>query len=48
MKDNFDIFDFELTVDEMAEITALDNGKRFFNMTLADQEKNLGAWQPAD
>ncbi len=48
MKDNFDIFDFELTADEMAEIAALDNGKRFFNMTLADQEKNLGAWQPAD
>lgn len=48
MKDNFDIFDFALTADEMAEIAALDNGKRFFNMTLADQEKNLGAWQPAD
>ena len=48
MKDNFDIFDFELTADEMAEIAALDNGKRFFNMTLADQEKNLGAWHPAD
>lgn len=48
MKDNFDIFDFELTADEMAEITALDNGKRFFNMTLTDQEKNLGAWKPAD
>ena len=47
-KDNFDIFDFELTADEMAEIAALDNGKRFFNMTLADQEKNLGAWHPAD
>ena len=48
MKDNFDIFDFELTADEMAEIAALDNGRRFFNMTLADQEKNLGAWHPAD
>ncbi len=48
MKDNFDIFDFALTADEMAEIAALDNGKRFFNMTLADQEKNLGAWHPAD
>ena len=48
MKDNFDIFDFELTADEMAEIRALDNGKRFFNMTLADQERNLGAWHPAD
>ena len=48
MKDNFDIFDFELTADEMAEIRALDSGKRFFNMTLSDQERNLGAWHPAD
>ena len=48
MKDNFDIFDFALTDDEMAEIRALDNGKRFFNMSLAEQETNLGAWHPAD
>ena len=48
MKDNFDIFDFELTDDEMNEIRALDSGKRFFNMTLAEQEANLGAWKPAD
>ena len=38
----------ELTADEMAEIRALDCGKRFFNMTLAEQEANLGAWHPAD
>lgn len=48
MRDNFDIFNFELTDAEMDEIRALDNGKRFFNMTLAEQEKNLGAWKPAD
>lgn len=48
MKDNFDIFDFELTANEMAEIRKLDCGKRFFNMTLAEQETNLGAWHPAD
>lgn len=48
MKDNFDIFNFELTADEMAEIRALDCGKRFFNMTLEQQETNLGAWHPAD
>ena len=48
MKENFDIFDFELTADEMAEIRALDCGKRFFNMTLEQQETNLGAWHPAD
>ncbi len=48
MKDNFDIFDFELTEDEMNQIRNLDQGKRFFNMSLADQEKNLGAWHPED
>ena len=48
MKDNFDIFDFELTDDEMDEIRKLDSGKRFFNMTLSEQEKMLGSWSPAD
>lgn len=48
MKENFEIFDFELTTDEMAEIRALDCGKRFFNMPLAEQKANLGAWHPAD
>lgn len=48
MKDNFDIFDFELTANEIAEIRKLDCGKRFFNMTLAEQETNLGVWHPAD
>ncbi len=48
MKENFDIFDFSLTEDEMTRIRALDCGKRFFNMSLADQEKFLGGWAPAD
>jgi len=48
MRDNFDIFDFELTENELNEIRALDNGKRFFNMTLEQQEQQLGAWRPAD
>ena len=48
MRDNFNIFDFELTAEEMSEIRALDNGKRFFNMTLEQQEQQLGAWHPAD
>lgn len=48
MRDNFDIFDFALTDAEMAEIAALDSGKRFFNMTLAQQEARLGSWHPAD
>ncbi len=48
MKDNFDIFDFALTEDEMNAICKLDSGKRFYNATLEEQERNLGAWHPAD
>ena len=45
---NFDIFDFELTAPEMDAIRKIDAGKRFFTMTLEEQEKNLGAWKPED
>ena len=48
IKENFEIFDFELTEDEMNEIRKLDNGKRFFNMTLEQQEQMLGSWKPED
>ena len=48
MKENFDIFDFELTATEMDAIRKIDAGKRFFTMTLEEQEKNLGAWKPED
>lgn len=46
--DNMAIFDFALTDDEMAQIKELDKGVRYFNMSLEDQEKNLGAFTPAD
>ena len=48
IKENFEIFDFELTEDEMNKIRSLDTGKRFFNMTLEEQERNLGGWKPED
>ncbi len=48
IKENFEIFDFALTDEEMNKIRNLDAGKRFFNMTLEEQEKNLGAWKPED
>ena len=48
IKENFEIFDFELTQDEMNEIRKLDSGKRFFNMTLEKQEQMLGSWKPED
>ena len=48
IQENFEIFDFELTEDEMNEIRKLDSGKRFFNMTLEQQEQMLGSWKPED
>ena len=48
IKENFEIFDFALTDEEMNKIRTLDAGKRFFNMTLEEQEKNRGAWKPED
>ena len=48
MKDNFDIFDFALTDDEMAEIHKMDKNQRFFTMTLAEQEAHLSQFVPAD
>jgi len=32
----------------MNEIRSLDKGLRYFNMSLAEQEKNLGGYHPAD
>ena len=48
IQDNIDIFDFELTAEEMERIRALDKGVRFFNMSLAEQETHLSAFTPAD
>lgn len=46
--ENIDIFDFSLTEEEMDKIRALDKGKRFFTMTLEEQEKNLSQFIPAN
>ena len=48
MADNFNIFDFALTDEEMAEIKALNCGKRFFTMGLKEQESHLSGFTPAD
>ena len=48
MRENFDIFDFCLNDQEMSEIRALDCGKRFFTMSLEEQERVLGGFTPAD
>lgn len=48
LSDNINIFDFSLTDSEMQEIRKLDCGKRFFNMSLEEQERVLGSFVPAD
>lgn len=48
MKENFNIFDFELTTEEMQKIRKLDKNQRFFTMSLAEQEKNLSQFVPED
>lgn len=48
IRDNISIFDFSLTEEEMRQIDAMEKGVRFFTMSLAEQEKNLSAFVPAD
>jgi diketogulonate reductase-like aldo/keto reductase len=48
IKENIDIFDFELTDEEMNEIRQLDKGFRYYRRTLAEQEEALSKFVPAD
>lgn len=48
IKDNFEIFDFKLTNDEMEEIRKVDKGVRFFHMTLEQQEAQFTTWELDD
>lgn len=45
IKENADIFDFELTDEEMVEIAKLDKGVRYYNGTEEDLAR-YAAWQP--
>ena len=46
IKDNFDILDFTLTDEEMAEIAKLDKGVRYYHRT-DEQLVQFAAWRPA-
>lgn len=48
IRSNFDIFDFELSDEEMTEIAKLDKNERYFTMSFEDQVKNFSAFAPAD
>ena len=39
IKENIQIFDFELTDEEMSRIRSLNREKRFFNMSLEEKER---------
>ncbi len=45
IKDNLDILDFNLTDDEMTEISKLDNGKRYYHRT-DEQLEQFAVWSP--
>ena len=48
IKDNFDLFDFALTDDEMAKITALDKQKRYYTSTPERLKKYAEMVPPVD
>lgn len=48
IKDNFDLFDFALTDDEMAKITALDKQKRYYTSTSEMLKKYVEMVPPVD
>lgn len=48
IKENSEIFDFNLTNDEMEEINKMGNNKRFFTMPLEKQEEMFKSWIPKD
>lgn len=48
IKDNFDIFDFELTEEEIEQIRAVDKNVRFFTVPLEQQETQFTTWTPED
>ena len=47
IQENFDIFDFALTDEDMQEIAKLDCGKRYYTADLEEQKRFL-SWKPAD
>ena len=45
IKDNFDLFDFELTEDEMKDICSLNRNQRYYYPSM-DKLKEFAKWQP--
>ena len=48
IKENYDIFDFELTKEEMDEIAKLNKNQKFFNMTREEMAKDFAELKVED
>lgn len=48
LKENIEIFDFDLTDEEINAIRSLDRNKRYYNLSLEEQEIQLSKWKPLD
>ena len=48
IKENIDVFDFELSDEEMAKIRGLNKERRYFNMPYEDQVKWFSQYNPED
>ena len=48
IKENIEVFDFELSDGEMSQIRALNKEKRYFNMSYEDQVRWFSQWNPED
>ena len=48
IKDNINIFDFELSCSEIKEIRKLNKKQPYFTMTYEEQEKNFLSWKLED
>lgn len=48
MADNIDLFDFELTNAEMAQVSVLNSNTRYYNVSYEEEAENVKAWHPAD
>lgn len=48
MKENIAIFDFVLSENEMSEIEGLERNKRFFTLSLEEQQAQLSSFIPED
>ena len=48
IRENIEVFDFELSDEEMQQMRALDKEARYFNMPYEDQKRWFMQWNPTD